>query len=306
MNERESVEAKILDQCLSLLQSGNASIEACLAEYPEYSEVLEPLLRTAFNANSLMAPASPRAAFVRNSKIRILNQVEASNKTSANLKKGKKIIGFLSMRPAYALLSLALVLGLLLSGLGVTTASASALPGDALYGLKRGIEETQLIFTFSPSADAALLLQFTNERLEEAALLADTNRDADLPTALEGYESLLDRLIELADTEELAGDTETLDKIQFGLDHHQEVLASIYEKAPPQAKKGLENAMERSRQGMSKIEKIKEGGRPSDQAPGLEKKDENSPDEHGGGRPDDKTPKGKPIDKTPGPPDQSD
>jgi len=306
MSEIETSEIKILDQCLSSIQSGEATFEACLAQYPEHAEILEPLLRMAIQARTMMAPAPPNDAFVKNAKIRILNQLQVPDKKPTIKQVRDRRFAFLGLRPAYALLSMVLVLGLLLSGIGATTASASALPGDALYGLKRGIEETQLVFTFNASGDAELLLQFTEERLQEAESLADANRDANIPEALEGYAILLERLIDLADTDEIAGDTETLDKIQSGLVHHQEILQRVYDKAPPQARKGLENAMERSSHGKSVIEKLKESGKPSDRAPGQDKKDENQPDppeERGGGRPDDKTPKGKPKDKTPSPPD---
>lgn len=308
MSEIETPEINILDQCLSSIQSGKATVETCLAQFPEHAEALEPLLRMALQARSRLAPAPPKYAFVKNAKIRILNQLQIPEIKSGNRQGRDRKFAFLGLRPAYAFLSLVLVLGLLLSGISATTASASALPGDALYGLKRGIEETQLLFTFSAPGDAELLLQFTEERLEEAASLAEANRDAHIPAALEGYENLLERLIDLADTDEIAADTEILDKIQSGLDRHQEILQRVYEKAPPQARKGLENAMEQSTRGKSVIEKLKESGKPSDQAPGQEKKDENQsgpPEERGGGRPDDKTPKAKPKDKTPGPPDQS-
>ena len=54
-----------------------------------------------------------------------------------------------------------------LGGLGVVSASAGALPGDGLYGLKRGLEEVRLVLTIDPQAETDLLSQYADERLEE-------------------------------------------------------------------------------------------------------------------------------------------
>ena len=59
----------------------------------------------------------------------------------------------------------ALVAGLPTAAWG---ASEDALPGDLLYSLKRGFEETQLILAGDAAHEAAVLLEMARERLEEA------------------------------------------------------------------------------------------------------------------------------------------
>ena len=51
------------------------------------------------------------------------------------------------MRPAFATIALAIAFMGIVSGVGVASASASAVPGDALYNVKLGIEETRLAFS---------------------------------------------------------------------------------------------------------------------------------------------------------------
>ena len=95
-----------------------------------------------------------------------------------------------------------------------------------------------------------------------------------------------------------------MDQIQTHLSNHQVVLQRVKSKAPPQAQEALDNALERSQRGKETIEQIKQGGKPSDLAPGQLKKatdDQKGPeDEHGSGRDKDKTKTPKPRkDKVP-------
>lgn len=68
---------------------------------------------------------------------------------------------------------------------GMSTASANAVPGDALYGVKRSTERAQLALAGSDVGRAQLYLDFARTRLEEAAtvsgrmerVLGDMDRD---------------------------------------------------------------------------------------------------------------------------------
>ena len=85
-----------------------------------------------------------------------------------------------ALRPAYALASLAAVLVL---GLGTTTAfaSAAALPGDALYPVKRGLEAAELALSRD---DAALTAAFADRRLAEIESLSALGRWTDIAPEL--------------------------------------------------------------------------------------------------------------------------
>jgi hypothetical protein len=62
----------------------------------------------------------------------------------------------------------------LVGGVGAAAASTHALPGDALYGLKRGIESAQLKFAHSDLARGRELLDQAGHRLSEAEALASS------------------------------------------------------------------------------------------------------------------------------------
>ncbi|MFJ8040720.1 DUF5667 domain-containing protein [Kitasatospora sp. NPDC096147] len=60
---------------------------------------------------------------------------------------------------------------------GAAAASSNALPGDTLYGMKRGLEDLRLSWAGSDSEVGALLLDQASTRLEEARGLLDRSDD---------------------------------------------------------------------------------------------------------------------------------
>lgn len=86
-------------------------------------------------------------------------------------------------------------------------ASATSLPGDVLYPVKRGTETAQLLFAGGPEAEAQLQLQFARTRLNELRAIADTRPDrvaqvvADMGASLDAA---------AAGTQDVAAETETL------------------------------------------------------------------------------------------------
>jgi hypothetical protein len=72
---------------------------------------------------------------------------------------------------------LTILLFLVLSGFMFVSASASAIPGDALYGPKRFIEDVRLNTSASPETAAALLAEFHQRRLVEIEALLLSGRE---------------------------------------------------------------------------------------------------------------------------------
>jgi len=141
----------ILDECLDRIQAQGLSVEECLASYPEAAEELRALLSLASDLQQSLGPTNPRPDFVASSSTRMANRLRAraSRRHSQKPEPRRPAHRWLP-RPAYALASLALVLALLGSGVGVVAASASSLPGDALYGVKRAGEQVRLALSITP------------------------------------------------------------------------------------------------------------------------------------------------------------
>jgi hypothetical protein len=159
--------SSILEECICQLQGG-ADLEEVLAQYPEYTRELRPLLETAaemkYHRSRLKVPADAQAksrySFV-------------SGATARPQQRG--FFHPLHLRLAItAIVIVALVFGLLSTGL----VSASSLPGDTLYPVKLTLEQIQLSTTSSISQRLSLQEQFDEVRAQEVNQLTDTNRSA--------------------------------------------------------------------------------------------------------------------------------
>ena len=126
-------------------------------------------------------------------------------------------------------------------------AAGGSLPGEPLYPVKRTVEEVQLALTWTPEQRSDLLVSFAERRLEEVVAVCtadDCPEDllADLGAQTEAAAAEVDRLPE----GKRAG---LLEKMVALTGRQQEVLVSVLERAPDQARPGLERALERSRHG---------------------------------------------------------
>jgi hypothetical protein len=160
-----------------------------------------------------------------------------------------------------------LALLLVFSGLGV--ASASALPGDALYNLKRGFESVQFALAFSQGQEAGLLARFAQERVEEIEALSQLDRPGDLAQALDDYTQTMDDFLSLTAAFENDWD-EDLEDMQEGFSNNTQVLQAVQERVPEIAQDAIQQAIERSTHGQSVLEILEQGGNPSDLAPGQQ------------------------------------
>ncbi|HJX41977.1 MAG TPA: DUF5667 domain-containing protein [Anaerolineales bacterium] len=301
MRKTESL-AGVLDRCLARVQSGAATVEDCLRDYPELADQLGPLLRTALRAGDLLAPSGPTAAYRAASEARLLNRLRAAQVVDRGERSRvidrpahrRSFAGLgrpRSWKPAYALAGLALALALIGSGLGVAGAAAAALPGDRLYGVKRGLEEASLALSPTAAGDTALLLDFAKARLEEAEALIELGRQQDVPEALAGYERELDLLLA-----QEGQDAAALTRLGAAFEAHQRILARVLEHAAPQARQAIERTLERTKRGQDQVNEAQHGQGPDRVPPGQRERTPSSDGQNPGQGPD------KEKIKTPGPP----
>ena len=176
------IDPEILDSCLRRIQTGEATVAECVSENSAQAETLEPLLQLAAATRSQLAVEGPSQAFLSHSPKRVLNVVSARQQTAAPARRPR----FAWRRqPAFRLAGALVALVLLLGTAGVASASTEALPGDSLYGVKRGLERAALAISLSPAGDAELLLEQANRRIAEV-------EDFDVEKDLERQISLKD------------------------------------------------------------------------------------------------------------------
>lgn len=173
-------------------------------------------------------------------------------------------------------------------GGGAVALAQEAQPGDALYGLKRASETARLVLELDAEGDAALHVQFAQERLEE---LENHPHEA---------EDLLANALEHVGKAEKAGDPAIQAQAQAAGEQAVAALTELLdgglpESASDQARAALERARDRIQ---SHIDARADGSRGRDQAPGQQsgQSTDGDPSDTPGNRPEDR---GRPAD-TPG------
>ncbi|MCQ3938692.1 MAG: hypothetical protein DPW18_16840 [Chloroflexi bacterium] len=148
-----------LEVCLHEIENGT-DLETALARYPDLAGELRPILKTAIKARNMSA-AEPSAEAARRGRARVMQR--AAEIRESRRAPNRRVIPVFSRLA----ISFALVIAFLLSGTGILSASASALPGESLYPVKRGWESVRLFFIFDQEARELLANEFENERLHE-------------------------------------------------------------------------------------------------------------------------------------------
>jgi hypothetical protein len=173
----------VLDDCMDLLRAG-ASVEDCLARYPEHAEELRPLLSLASAVKGIPTPR-PDLASVDANRMRMLDAVQ--NTAALNRQRGPSMFGWLGTlvrgpqgRPLLrTALALAAVLILVSLSTAVLFASASdSLPGQTLYPVKRFSENVRLSVTLDAAARQDLRTEFRLERQREVGLVLESGQQA--------------------------------------------------------------------------------------------------------------------------------
>lgn len=141
-----------LETCIDQIAEGEASLEECLARYPQYAAQMEPILLAATHLQrGRDIKPSP---FLRG---RIRRELNQAMKTSPQLKKGRLPTFFWRMALNVALLLFALIMT-------NTVFAQGALPGDSLYNWKLTSERVWRIVSTDPLGTD---LQLSNRRINE-------------------------------------------------------------------------------------------------------------------------------------------
>jgi hypothetical protein len=162
-----------------------------------------------------------------------------------------------------AAVSLVTGIALVLGAGSAVAASASALPGDALYGVKRAAEKISLAMHRDPVGRIALQLQFASIRMSEVKALIAAGGDAGeaidgLADALDGAE--LDALHAIALGKDSAA---LLAHVQEMISKHIAVLNEVLAKVPDQAKDAIQKAIDNAEKAKANVQKGKAKGNPA-------------------------------------------
>ena len=118
-------------------------------------------------------------------------------------------------------------------------------PGSFFYYFDTTFEKIGLFFTFNSEKKAEKALENADERLAEVEAVANENKPEAVATAMANYQENIS--LATAESKEIKDKEKAqnlLSTIADNTSKHQEVLAEVYNKAPDEAKKAIEKAIE--------------------------------------------------------------
>lgn len=223
-----------------------------------------------------LAPPPARAAFKAAARWRLLHRLP---RLSAHAPSRRTPA--LGMLRKLAFATASVLLAFSLGTAGVAYATQEAMPWEALYGVKRGIETARYSLTEDPRAQAALLSDLAAERMREIQALADAGRDALLAPMLSDYVQTLDRLQVVAGALPESLQVQVLAQASARVQQHEQILERLLGQVSTQAVPAIERAIERTSHSQEVLEALRQGESPSDHAPGQNKEEQGKDKERG-------------------------
>lgn len=230
-----------LEACMDLMADG-MPLEECLARYPEHAAELQGLLATANDAReSLAATVVPNPDRLRSQVMAAWDREQALPRSMVLRRPWLPRFPF-GMQLRGAAIAAALVIALLSGGTGTVAASASALPGDALYPVKEARERTQVFFAWSPEAKITAYTTLVRERTEEITLLAASGSLESSPiaaTRLQAHVAEIGALLESGRVTE----SSQLTEVASAESHAENAVREAIPAAPENVRPSLEQAL---------------------------------------------------------------
>ncbi|MBM3121040.1 MAG: hypothetical protein FJZ97_02500 [Chloroflexi bacterium] len=220
----------------------------------------------ALEVRRALQPPAPRAAFTAAARRRLLNRLPAPPRL---------VISGAVRRFAFAAISV--LLAFTLGTAGVAYAAQEALPGEALYGVKRGLESARWSLTSDPEAQVELLSAMAAERVQEVEALAVSGDDALVEQTLEDYQQTLEQMQSSAAGLPAEARSAALAQAEVQMQQHVIVLERVKAQVPEQAQAAIERALEGSSHSRQVFEQLEQGGSPSDLAPWLDPNKDRGP-----------------------------
>lgn len=228
----------VLDLCIDEVQSGRASLDACLERYPGLRSELEPLLRLALQISPLqVAPEPSRRLAARARFVEALYQPTPPSGLRGLLHR-------VWSKPFTAGVVGALTLAT--SGGAVYAAADQSLPGDALYGVKVVIEDARVAVAPSEEAKLQAELEVAGHRVAEVAQALESQRPEAAQAAAEGYARVVNQAQQRLERLAPPAATAVAVLVQEKLEQQEQALAMAASGAPPTVRNAVERARDKA------------------------------------------------------------
>ena len=228
----------------------------------------QALARLALDVRRALQPPAPRAAFTATARRRLLSRLPAAPPSRLAIPGAVR---------RFAFAAVSVVLAFTLGTAGVAYAAQEALPGEALYAVKRGLESARWALTVEPEAQVELLSALAAERVLEVEALAASGDNVLVEQTLEAYQQTLEQLQASAGTLPAGERAAALARAEAQVQQHVTVLERVKAQVPEQAQAAIDRALERSSHSRQVLEQLEQGGNPGDLAPGQDPNKDRGP-----------------------------
>ncbi len=182
----------------------------------------------------------------------------------------------------------ALLAGLIFTGMAAaapSTPNPGQTPGSILYGLDRFSESVELAVASAPvigseELEAKVRANHAAERLSEAQKMVEKNKSEKVEKLMQDYSQAMNKSVESA---RKANNSELSQRLGNVSDNNVEVLERVKQQVPPQAQKGIQNAIDNSQKNREVLGKPPQARGKKPDAPGKQgkKRKENRPGNSG-------------------------
>ncbi|MBH52445.1 MAG: hypothetical protein CL785_04765 [Chloroflexi bacterium] len=186
-NQLSSSEQEALNNCIDLIRNGS-DLEDSLALYPDIKEKIKPFLLNAIDFQNSSNSIIPKNEFQQSLRKTL------SNEFILNTSKSKFSFKFSwGLQKTTAVIAIAFI-SIISSGLLVTSASASSLPGETLYPAKKLKEGIMLRIIPSDAQKVKFHTNLIQQRTQEMELIISKKKPAsDLNRATQNMNSHIEK-----------------------------------------------------------------------------------------------------------------
>ncbi|MBI2952703.1 MAG: hypothetical protein HYY30_00180 [Chloroflexi bacterium] len=254
-----AVTPELLATCLAQIDSGESSIEDCVAAHPAVAGELRRLLEVA-GAIAPLPPATLDPSFRLRGRVALIGAIDADRNAApkslfhrfwGRMSNGwERSSPLLPRRIEMPARIAALVIALTTAaGGGAVYASQDALPGEALYQVKTTVEGLQLTLAADDEAKAQTYLDLAATRLAEIHKASQIGNATAIGMAAEALAEDITRIDRHLTQAATSGRDVSLLANRFAdnLARQQTALAAVEERVPEQAKAAVAKAAEQAK-----------------------------------------------------------
>jgi Domain of unknown function (DUF5667) len=245
--------AQALEACIRAERSRRGSSAQIIAHAPAMARAeLRRLVQLANELEASAAGSGPSPRFRAAARARLLSAIDPAAPGTSNLTALDRTVRVRKRRPGRWLVraSAGLLAATLATG-ATLTASASALPGDPLYGLKQAREELSLRLALDDQDRVLAHLRQADARLDETARLLEQGRTTDALETAQQYDHSVERATTTFVVTIDSGDAAVArtEHLETKLGEQQDRLEALLQSAPEPARGDLREALATTERG---------------------------------------------------------